>query len=238
MLQHETLDSKNLIKRLDNDIFFDEFIFSIRPIVTELFRDPDMWSVLLKDILPKLLKKEKTRIYVPQCSSGDELYSLLVLLDQLNGLEAVEIFVDEISDKHIEKTKTGIFPNKKLEISAKNYEVLGLQTPFSHYITSKDASFVMKSTLKGKTIFNPTGWFDIEDQENFDLIIFRNNLIYYNSELQQTIIQVLTEKLNKSGFLIIGIKEKLSKLSLAKYSVYNKTENIFRKNTTGLKWIR
>ncbi len=236
MLKFETLHSSDLMKRLTNNLFLNEFIHSLRPPVTEFFRDPNMWRSLIKNVFPKLFKKEKIRIYFPQCSSGDELYSLLIILDQLNLLHKVDILADDISEKHVENCKQGKFSVKKTETGNKNYEVLELETPLSYYITEEKKTIKLKNSLMSNVTFNPSGWFDIEEQENFDLIIFRNTLLYYNRQLQSSIINTLGDKLNKQGFIILGIKDEKPEKYGLKLNPFDKTEMIYRKPNFNGKW--
>lgn len=231
MIKFETFDTSNLIKRLENDIFISDFVHFLRPSVTEFFRDPTMWLAVANEIVPKLLKKEDVNVYFPQCSSGEELYSFLIILEQLNAIEKVNVFADEISEKHIEFIKTGIYPHRKIEAGEKNYDILGYQTPLSHYIPPEESKTPIKKSLLSNTKFNSTGWFDIDTQKKFDIIFFRNNMIYYNSDLQRTVVNLLYEMLEKNGYLIIGTMENLPAYPEIKLSFFNKHEKIYKKQT-------
>ena len=236
MVKFETFDSSNLIKRIENEIFLSEFVYFLRPPVTEFFRDPTMWLITANEIIPKLLKKEEVNVYFPQCSSGEELYSFLIILDQLNAIEKVKVYADDISEKHIEFIKSGLYPARKIEAGEKNYDILGYHTPLSHYIPAEESKIPIKKSLLSNTKFNSTGWFDFEGTKKFDIIFFRNNLIYYNSELQRTVVHLLYEMLDKNGFFIIGTMENLPSYPEIKLNLYNKHEKIYKRQN-GL-WTR
>jgi chemotaxis protein methyltransferase CheR len=224
-----------LAKIKANKNLAEQIVEEITVNTTEMFRDPEMWASLKLDTLPNLLaKKDKLKIWIAACSSGEEVYSLLILLHELNALHRTEILASDINDLVLQNAQNGLFPTRNVEAYENNYKsALNSNIPFSNFYKISDLyNVVFDNSLLVNTKFQKINLTKIPDIESFDLIFIRNVLIYFNMELQDNIISEITKKLNPKSFLIIGSKEniiwckaaKQFKLDFVKEKIYQKID--------------
>jgi len=220
-----------LLNKITNDKqFLKNFIFDIIPHQTELFRDAQTWNVILKQVLPKLSKKEKLNIYLPYCISGDELYSLIFILSEANMLDNTEITVSSLSDINIEFIKDAIYPLKKLSSAEKNIEELYTEKTLDDFVQSSQYSYEIKPEYRKNIKFDNKTIFNQDYIKEFDLILCRNSMLYFNAKLQEEVLINITEALKKNAYLIIGIGEELTGFQQKKYKIINNEESIYKKN--------
>ena len=224
----------NLIRKIKEEReFFDTFLFEISIPSTEMFRDPSLWRWLKEVYLPFALNNTvgKFRIMVPCCVSGGELYSLAILLRETGMDDRVQITATCISDTAVNLIRSGQYDLKKTEISRENYkryagtrEDLSKYYSIERYHSVRDASLIETVELK-KT---QTCFGDIP--QNVKLILFRNNLIYFNTVLQDKALKQLHECLSANGHLILGIQEKIGLPgSFQGFEIFNESERVYRK---------
>ena len=222
-----------LIKKLQEEpAFFDTFLYEISVPSTELFRDPSLWRWLREEYFQAAIEKNigKFKIWLPGCVSGSELYSLSILLSETGLLDKVHIIASAISDKSIEKIKEGSHDTKKLEVSAENYKRFNGNKNFSTYYKDDRNCVFRDASLIGNVEFRKLNInFDNAPQNN-KLILFRNNLIYFNPTLQERVLLLLHESLSGSGHLVLGIREKISRnIAIKDFEVINENESVYRK---------
>ena len=232
VMQHFNLkNAETLIERLSDDKgFIEDFLSSISVESTEMFRDPSFWSYLQKDFFPsELAKNKKIKIYVPFSVSGDELYSLCLLIKESGWQENFEITTSCISNKLIENIKSGFFRTNKIEVSKENYKAINENYMLSDYLsTQNDCVFRHPRLIEDVIFLNQR--LDLPDSlHDFNMVLFRNKMIYYNIYLQEKIMYYLYEKLVSGGFLFIGIKEITGQNSGDKFKVIHPEENIYIK---------
>ena len=224
----ETAD--DLLARLrKNDLFPEKILSDIYIPATEMFRDPEMWNAMQKQVFPKLSKKQNLKIAVPSCVSGDELFTLMILLQKANLLDNTKVSVSVICKDNLELIENVNYPLKKLDQIKKNLSLLSenLQTDEMFKINGK--FFSLADTFSDYIEYTTKDFFRDENAVGFDLILYRNKLIYFSSQLQSQTIEHLTEKLNRGGYLALGIGEDIGIVNKRKLKIVNKTENIFRK---------
>jgi chemotaxis protein methyltransferase CheR len=222
-----------LIKKIQNDpSFFDDILCEIPVPSTEMFRDPSLWRWLREEYFPEHMEKTtgKLRIWFPSCVSGGELYSLVILLAEMGILDRVQIIASCISEKCISYIKQGTYDVRKLEVSQENYVRFNGQRDLSAYykperdFVTRDTSLISAVEF-GKLNIN----LDFAPQ-NVRLILFRNNLIYFNPTRQEMILQTLYRSLSATGHLILGIREKITGLAATRdFDIANETESVYRK---------
>jgi chemotaxis protein methyltransferase CheR len=221
-----------LIKLRDDLSFFDIFLNEIAVPSTEMFRDPSLWRWLREDYFPVALAKipGKFKIWLPACVSGAELYSLVILLNESGWLANVSITATCFSSKSIETIRQGSYEAKKMEVSEENYKRFNGTRELSAYykadrgILQRNASLIETVEFKKLNIN-----FDNAPQNN-RLILFRNNLIYYNPTHQEKVLRLLHESLSVSGCLVTGIREKITGVNTGRdFEVLNETESVYRK---------
>ena len=197
---------------------------------TEMFRDPTMWEFLRKMILPKLSPKSPYTILLPEVSSGEELYSLIILLHESGFLQNVNIIVSSSSKNHLKRIKKGIFLKKDFENNEANYNRYDGNSVLSNYLVQEKNKIYFDEKMLQNVEFIHQNLTEINNIENLKLILFRNKIIYYNTLKQNRILRHLSMQLENGGFIVLGAKENIdSYLIELNFSEVNKFESIFKK---------
>ena len=219
-----------LFIKIESADFFDHFVSQIVVETTELFRDPNIWVLLKNNYLANILKEnDKVRIWLPMCSSGEEFYSLVILLKECRWIERVEVNVSGISNETLNSIQNGWMKNEKLEISDKNYIRFQGAGQLTDYFDKADQHVVFDRSLFANTHFFKEGLEFNHDLPPIHLILFRNQLIYFNPTLQYKVCDTLYDKLAVNGLLFLGILEEIDANTDHKFIVLNKEESIYQR---------
>lgn len=221
-----------LIKRLKDDkSFFDEFIAEITVNVTEMFRDPPFWRELRDNVIPNILLNHNTiSIWHAGCSSGEEVFSMTVLLKEMGILDKAKIIATDIDKVILEKAKKGHYSMKNMELNEKNYIRFEGKSNFKEYFKEENGKAVMDKSLIENVSFREHDLVQGVVFNKFDLILCRNVMIYFNQNLQNEVLKKHHESLFKYGYLVIGSKESLIWCEIAnKFIVVNNEEKIYKK---------
>ncbi|WP_375578377.1 protein-glutamate O-methyltransferase CheR [Marivirga tractuosa] len=221
-----------LIKRLKDDkSFFDEFIAEITVNVTEMFRDPPFWRELRDNVIPNILLNHNTiSIWHAGCSSGEEVFSMSILLKEMGILDKAKIIATDIDKVILEKAKKGHYSMKNMELNEKNYIRFEGKNNFKDYFKEENGKAVMDKSLIQNVSFREHDLVQGVVFNKFDLILCRNVMIYFNQNLQNEVLKKHHESLFKYGYLVIGSKESLIWCEIAnKFIVVNNEEKIYKK---------
>ncbi|MBK6263656.1 protein-glutamate O-methyltransferase CheR [Marivirga sp. S37H4] len=221
-----------LIKRLKDDkSFFDEFISEITVNVTEMFRDPSFWRELRDNVIPNILLNHNTiSIWHAGCSSGEEVFSMAILLKEMGILNKAKIIATDIDKVILDKAKLGHYSMKNMELNEKNYIRFEGKGSFKDYFTEQNGKAVMDKTLIDNVSFREHDLVQGVVFNKFDLILCRNVMIYFNQNLQNEVLKKHHESLFKYGYLVIGSKESLIWCEIAnKFIVVNNEEKVYKK---------
>ncbi|MEW5846415.1 MAG: CheR family methyltransferase [Bacteroidota bacterium] len=228
-------DADGLIAKLKNSKeFLDQFLYDITPETTEMFRDPSFWRILRDEIVPELVRTgtSKPRIWLASFDSGEELYSLSILLKELNLLNEVNIYCNVLSDHTIQRITSGRLDPKDMEVNEANYQRFNEKGKYSSYYRTEGTSIVFDVSLIKDVNFIKQNTLIDEDPGAPKLIIFRNQAIYYNQLLSEKIFAKLTNSLVAGGYLAIGVKETLENTNVNnKFTLYNEAERIYKRKT-------
>jgi chemotaxis protein methyltransferase CheR len=226
--------TEGMIRKLQDDRgFFDTFLHEVSVPSTEMFRDPSLWRWLREEYFQNYLDKNtaKFKIWLPSCVSGAELYSLAIMLSEMDLMDKVQITASSISQKSINIIKEGIYDLKKLEVSQENYKRYnGTRDDLSFYHKTEKDYLIRNTSLIGTVDFKKLNINFDDAPQNVRLILFRNNLIYYNPTRQEAVLQILYRALSVSGHMVLGIRERISGLSSSRdFDLVNETESVYRK---------
>ena len=209
--------------------YYKRMIDEITVNVTEMFRDPSFYKVVRNDILPLLATKPFIRIWHAGCSTGEEVYSMAILLKENGLLHKSLIYATDINSKVLETAKKGIFPLRMMKEYSENYRDAGGQEDFSNYYIANYGSAKFNEDLAGKMVFSQHNLVSDNSFNEFDMILCRNVLIYFDNNLQKRVINLFDESLAVLGFLALGTKETIKySISTSKYKQLEK-EKIWRK---------
>jgi chemotaxis protein methyltransferase CheR len=220
-----------LITRIKEDnTFFQQFLQEVSIESTEMFRDPSFWRYLRDDLLPYIVKENyKSKIWLPCCVSGDELFSLCIILREKGWIDNFIITASCLNDRIIDNIKSGRFRGFKLEVSSDNFlRYQGVKNFTDYCSLNGDNATRDTSLIKNVNFIKQNINFDNSPQD-VKLILFRNQLIYYTQSLQDKVLKIFHDSLSVTGYLAIGIKEQIGLISSKYYKVVNEPESIYRK---------
>jgi chemotaxis protein methyltransferase CheR len=213
---------------LDKD-YFKRFIEEITVNVTEMFRDPHFYKVIRQELLPQLATKPFIRIWHAGCSTGEEVYSMAILLYECNLLRKSLIYATDINPEVLERAKSGIFPLSHLRQYSENYILSGGRQDFSSYYSANYGWAKFISTLSERMIFSTHNLVSDGSFNEFHLIMCRNVFIYFDRELQQRVFSLFDASLEKLGYLALGSKETLKFSAISSNYKQLGKEKIWRK---------
>ncbi len=197
---------------------------------TELFRDPSVW----RDIETKLLSKiEKTnyKIWLPDFTTGDEIFTLAIILNELNLSKKVKVYISSNSHTSISEQGFGIFSEKHFNTDEANYKRFkNEETAYlKKYFTISNNNYIFNKKLIDNFIFINKKINDYQFQK-MDLIIYRNKMIYFNLPYQDKILKLIYNYLLPGGILVIGVKETIEFNTIKDYfKEINKQNGIYKK---------
>ena len=209
--------------------YFKRFLEEITVNVTEMFRDPSFYRALRNDVLPVLGTYPFIRVWVAGCSTGEEAYSLAIVLKELNLLAKSLIYATDINPSVLEKAKKGMFSMNYLKQYSENYIQSGGTKDFSSYYTANYSLAKFDESLNSKMIFSTHNLVSDHSFNEFQLILCRNVLIYFDKDLQHKVFNLFDSSIEKLGYLALGSKESLEFWAKSKEYKRVKLEKIWRK---------
>lgn len=198
--------------------------------VTEMFRDPSVYKTIREQVLPILATHPFIRIWHAGCSTGEEVYSMAILLEEANLLHRSLLYATDLNPSVVENIKRGIFPISQMKQYSENYLLSGGKKDFSTYYTAKYDWAKFDERLKTKMIAATHNLVSDRSFNEFQIIFCRNVLIYFDKNLQDRVLNLFDESLENLGFLVLGSKENLRFSPIAKrYVQLENREKIWRK---------
>lgn len=218
--------------KINNDpIYFKRFVEQITVNVTEMFRDPSFYRTLRDKVLPSLGTYPFIRIWLAGCSTGEEAYSIAIVLQELNLLKKALIYATDINPTVLEKAAQGMFPLSQMKQYSENYIESGGIRDFSSYYSANYSLAKFNSELKDKMIFSTHNLVSDHSFNEFQLILCRNVLIYFDRDLQYKVLQLFDGSLEKLGYLALGTKETTDFSPIGKRYGRLGTDKIWKKNS-------
>ncbi len=231
ILEMNNMSMDALMRKLNESAFLDDFLNEITVNVTEMFRDPSFWRILRDDIIPGiLLNHQKIRIWHAGCSSGEEVFSMAIMLKEMGLLENASLIATDLDTNILERAKSGIYNLKNMELNEKNYIRYQGLTSIKDYYTVENGKAVMDKSLMDNVSFRKHDLVNGDIFNKFDLVLCRNVMIYFNQTLQNEVLKKFHESLFKYGYLAIGSKESLIWCDIAnKFIIVNNEEKVYKK---------
>jgi chemotaxis protein methyltransferase CheR len=198
--------------------------------VTEMFRDPQFYKMMRETILPKLSSYPIIKIWHAGCSTGEEVFSMAILLKELDLLKRSKIYATDINISNVEKAVAGIIPMHYMKDYTANYIKSGGTEDFSDYYTAKYNNAIIKKELKKNIVFSQHNLVTDHAFNEFHLICCRNVLIYFNNKLQNHAMTLFYESLAPLGYLALGTKESIAFTDVqTRFETVSGTNKIFRR---------
>ena len=187
--------------------YLKRFVEEVTVNVTEMFRDPYFFKGLRENILPQLGTYPLIRIWVAGCSTGEEAYSIAILLKEANLYHKSLIYGTDLNPSVLETARAGVFPLQQMKLYSENYMLSGGKKDFSDYYTANYDSAKFDKSLQEKLILSTHNLVSDSSFNSFQLIVCRNVLIYFDRGLQERVFRLFDNSLENLGFLALGAKE-------------------------------
>ena len=217
-------------KVLHNPAYLDRLLLGLSVNVTAMFRDPSFYITFRNKVVPLLRTYPFIRIWHAGCSTGEEVYSMAILLQEEGLYDRCRIYATDMNEVVLKKAKTGIFPLKQMQEYTQLYQQAGGKKSFSEYYTAAYDNAIFRASLKENIIFSHHNLATDSSFNEFNAIFCRNVLIYFNPSLQQRVHKLLYESLGMFGVLGLGHQETLNFTPYQKhYETIESREKLYRR---------
>jgi len=210
--------------------FFELLLRDLSINVTEMFRDPEIYARVRNEVVSRLKTWPFVKIWHAGCATGEEVYSMAILLHEEGLLKRCQIYATDFNQIALKKAREGIYSLDQVRLFTGNYQKGGGRESFADYYTADDDAVILKSWLKEKIVFADHNLVTDGVFSEMQLVVCRNVLIYFNRELQERIFNTFYESLCPGGFLWLGSKETLRQSDMAgRFEAISQDEKIYKK---------
>jgi chemotaxis protein methyltransferase CheR len=197
---------------------------------TAMFRDPTFYLAFRRKVVPLLRTYPFVRIWHAGCSTGEEVYSMAILLQEEGLYDRCRIYATDINEAVLQKAKTGIFPIQTMQENTSNYISAGGTGTFSDYYTARYDYTIFRPSLRENVVFAQHNLVTDASFNHFNVIFCRNVLIYFNNALQDRVQQLFLESMEMFGILGLGKKETIRYTAVAdNYEELDVEERLYRR---------
>jgi len=215
---------------LHDEACLDRLLLGLSVHATAMFRDPSFYSTFRRQVVPLLRTYPTVQIWIAGCSTGEEVYSLAILLQEERLYDKCRIYATDISRAVLRKARDGIFPMAAMREYTNNYHQAGGTHEFSDYYTAQYDNVIFSSTLKSNVVFSEHNLATDGSFNEFQVVLCRNVMIYFNKDLQARVHNLLYDSLSMFGVFGLGNKESLKFTPRAHfYQHLNDRDKLYRK---------
>ncbi|MBA3354652.1 MAG: protein-glutamate O-methyltransferase CheR [Pyrinomonadaceae bacterium] len=232
MMRAEKLGTVSALQErvLHDATCLERFLLGLSVHATAMFRDPSFYLTFRRKVVPLLKTYPTVQIWVAGCSTGEEVYSLAILLQEERLYKRCRIYATDISRAVLRKARDGIFPLAAMREYTNNYHQAGGANEFSDYYTAQYDSVIFSTALKSNVVFSEHNLATDGSFNEFQVILCRNVMIYFNKDLQARVHNLLYDSLSMFGVFGLGNKESLKFTPRAAfYEHLNDKDKLFRK---------
>lgn len=209
---------------------FDTLLRGITVNVSEMFRDPAFFKAVREHVVPHLKTYPFVKIWHAGCASGEEAYSMAILLLEEGFKGRFRIYATDINEEVIRKAQEGIYPLKEMQHFTRNYQQAGGTGSFSDYYTARYEHAIISPKLRENIVFAAHNLAVDSDFGEMNLILCRNVMIYFKQPLKEKVLGLLDRSLTHGGYLCLGTKESLNQRQIAgHYEAIAPRMQIYRK---------
>jgi chemotaxis protein methyltransferase CheR len=194
---------------LHDEACMERLLLGLSVHVTSMFRDPGFYLTFRRKVVPILKTYPTVRVWHAGCSTGEEVYSMAILLQEEGLSRKSLIYATDISHEVLRKAKEGIFPLASMQEYTSNYMKAGGQREFSDYYTAHYDNVIFHPSLKTNVVFAEHNLATDGSFNEFHVILCRNVMIYFNKALQERVHNLIYESLSMFGIFGLGNKESL-----------------------------
>jgi chemotaxis protein methyltransferase CheR len=198
--------------------------------VTEMFRDPEYYAAVRSQVAPFLQTYPSLKIWIAGCSTGEEVYSMAILLKEEGLLERSLVYATDINPESLETARRGVFPLDRMRLYTENYQAAGGRRAFSDYYTAAYGGALFDRSLVENVTFADHSLATDSVFSETHFVSCRNVMIYFNRRLQNRVLGLFHESLCHRGFLGLGSKESIEFSGYAnQFDVLSRRERLYRK---------
>jgi len=196
--------------------------------VTEMFRDPEVYAVFRREVVPLLRTYPEIKVWHAGCASGEEVYSSAIMLLEEDLYERSQIYGTDIDHEAIDRANLGIYDDDRLDTFAENYRRSGGKRRFSDYVTRRYSHFSIDQRVRANVVFFQHDLTCDHALGEMTIVFFRNVAIYFNDTLRKRVFAMLADGLRKGGFLCLGASEAIPPGLREKFKEFNYSSRIWR----------
>lgn len=222
----------SLLDRILHDpACMERFLAQLTVNVTAMFRDPTFYVAFREQVVPLLRAYPFIRIWHAGCSTGEEVYSMAILLEEEDLYSRCRLYATDLNEVALKAARDGIFPLENMKEYADNYAAAGGKAALSDYYTSASYDHVIfRQALRKNVVFSHHNLATDGSFNEFNVILCRNVMIYFNPTLQSRVHNLFYESLRRFGILVLGHKESLKgTVRETNYEELDGRERIYRK---------
>jgi chemotaxis protein methyltransferase CheR len=220
-LQEKVLHDSSCMERLLLDLSIN---------TTAMFRDPSFYLSFRRKVVPLLRTYPFVRIWHAGCSTGEEVYSMAILLQEEGLYDRCRIYATDINEAVLQKAKDGIFPVATMQENTANYMAAGGTGTFSEYYTARYDYAIFRPSLRENVVFAQHNLVTDASFNHFNVIFCRNVLIYFNNTLQDRVQKLFLNSMEMFGILGLGKKETIRYTAVADcYDDIDRDERLYRR---------
>jgi len=236
LIKYKLRDTIEMAARLKRDQrFFESILLEFSVLVTEAFRDPSVFLAIRKNVIPILKTYPFIKIWHAGCASGEEAYSMAIILHETGLLERATIYATDFNGEALSKSYEGKISEKALSLYAQNYQEAGGTRSFSNYYIEKNGVLYFCDFLRKKILFAHHNLAHDETFSEMHMVFCRNVMIYFDKELQTRAIHLFGNSSVHRGFLCLGNKESIKFINSNNiYEPFLEKERIYRKKSSGV----
>lgn len=196
-------------KLLHDSACMERLLLDLSINVTAMYRDPTFYVTFREKVVPLLRTYPFTRIWVAGCSTGEEVYSLAILLAEEGVYDRTRIYATDINESVLDRARAGVFPLDKMREYTENYIKAGGQRAFSEYYLAKYDGAQFQRSLVENVVFAQHNLVSDRSFNEFNVVVCRNVMIYFDRALQDRVHRLFYESLTMFGVLALGAKESI-----------------------------
>ena len=197
---------------------------------TSMFRDPAFFLAFRQKVVPVLRTYPFLRLWVAGCSTGEEVYSLSILLHEEGLKDRCRIYATDVSETVLQNARSGIFPLNAMQEYSRNHQLAGGTASFADYFTADSESVIFRQHLRDQVVFGTHNLVSDASFNEFNVILCRNVMIYFQRELQEKVHRLFHGSLGMFGYLGLGRSETVRFAGIGPcYEALDTRERLFRK---------
>jgi chemotaxis protein methyltransferase CheR len=228
--EHLTSVSGLQEKILHNSACLERFLLGLSVHVTSMFRDPSFYLTFRNQVVPLLRTYPFIRIWHAGCSTGEEVYSMAILMQEEGLYHRCRFYATDMNEVVLKKARAGIFHLDLMQEYTQNYLKAGGKHSFSEYYTAAYDSAIFRASLRENILFSQHNLATDGSFNEFNVILCRNVLIYFNQALQERVHNLLYDSLSRFGVLGLGRQESLKFTPHEHhYEALEKREKLYRR---------